>query len=61
MNSKVSSEWLTSYIMATRPVLEIFQSDIFQTALVRSIHSKERSVVRGFAVVVVVVLVYGCN
>ena len=34
-HSKVSSEWLPSYIKATRPVLEIFKwLDTFRTALV---------------------------
>jgi hypothetical protein len=27
MHSKVSSDWLSSYITATRPVLEIFKID----------------------------------
>ena len=36
MHSKVSSDWLPSYIKATRPVLEIFKkwTDTFRTALV---------------------------
>jgi len=27
MHSKVSSDWLPSYIKATRPILEIFKMD----------------------------------
>jgi len=29
MHSKVSSEWLSSYIKATRPVLEIFKMALY--------------------------------
>jgi len=39
MRSKVSSDWLPSYIKPTRPVLEIFKTNgyfPFRTALVQS-------------------------
>ena len=35
MHSEVSSDWLPSYIKATRPVLEIFKMDTFWTAYVQ--------------------------
>jgi hypothetical protein len=36
MHSEVSSDWLPSYIKATRPILEIFKwLDIFRTGLLR--------------------------
>jgi len=34
MYSKVSSDWLPSYIKATQPVLETFKTNTFRTALV---------------------------